>query len=200
MLACALVGMRAVILKRTPQPAQLRPPLPEILSRRGGRQLPRRDRGAPLSSVPPLMARAGPRPGWRAAVGRTHGREGGVRQARLVTLAALEASGRSPALGTSARAGPASWLRPARGATLAAFARQIKDASVKFSAAAFRRCRRPVAPGGHLRRVLCRDDGFAIGSAALVSLALFGAFTVQARVMSVGILSPWVSRACCSAR
>merc|ERR1712146_747573 len=34
--------------------------------------------------------------------------------------------------------------------------------------------------------------GFAIGSAALVSLALFGAFTVRARVTSVDILNPWV--------
>merc|ERR1719322_2224166 len=34
--------------------------------------------------------------------------------------------------------------------------------------------------------------GFAIGSAALVSLALFGAFTVRARVHSVDILNPWV--------
>merc|ERR1719243_301071 len=34
--------------------------------------------------------------------------------------------------------------------------------------------------------------GFAIGSAALVSLALFGAFTVRAKVSSVDILNPWV--------
>jgi inorganic pyrophosphatase len=34
--------------------------------------------------------------------------------------------------------------------------------------------------------------GFAIGSAALVSLALFGAFTVRAGVDSVDILDPWV--------
>merc|ERR1719493_429898 len=34
--------------------------------------------------------------------------------------------------------------------------------------------------------------GFAIGSAALVSLALFGAFTVRAKVRSVDILNPWV--------
>jgi len=34
--------------------------------------------------------------------------------------------------------------------------------------------------------------GFAIGSAALVSLALFGAFTVRARVHHVDILNPWV--------
>merc|ERR1712242_643945 len=34
--------------------------------------------------------------------------------------------------------------------------------------------------------------GFAIGSAALVSLALFGAFTVRARVQEVDILNPWV--------
>jgi len=34
--------------------------------------------------------------------------------------------------------------------------------------------------------------GFAIGSAALVSLALFGAYTVRARVASVDILDPWV--------
>merc|ERR1712157_668131 len=34
--------------------------------------------------------------------------------------------------------------------------------------------------------------GFAIGSAALVSLALFGAFTVRAQVTSVDILNPWV--------
>merc|ERR1712060_308608 len=34
--------------------------------------------------------------------------------------------------------------------------------------------------------------GFAIGSAALVSLALFGAFTVRAKVTSVDILNPWV--------
>mmetsp|Transcript_45118 Transcript_45118/g.139604 ORF Transcript_45118/g.139604 Transcript_45118/m.139604 type:complete len:732 (+) Transcript_45118:106-2301(+) len=34
--------------------------------------------------------------------------------------------------------------------------------------------------------------GFAIGSAALVSLALFGAFTVRAKVMHVDILNPWV--------
>merc|ERR1712137_185749 len=34
--------------------------------------------------------------------------------------------------------------------------------------------------------------GFAIGSAALVSLALFGAFTVRAKVTSVDILDPWV--------
>merc|ERR1719401_3231444 len=34
--------------------------------------------------------------------------------------------------------------------------------------------------------------GFAIGSAALVSLALFGAFTVRAEVTDVNILNPWV--------
>jgi len=34
--------------------------------------------------------------------------------------------------------------------------------------------------------------GFAIGSAALVSLALFGAYTVRARVAHVDILNPWV--------
>merc|ERR1712099_86747 len=34
--------------------------------------------------------------------------------------------------------------------------------------------------------------GFAIGSAALVSLALFGAFTVRAEVKNVDILDPWV--------
>jgi len=34
--------------------------------------------------------------------------------------------------------------------------------------------------------------GFAIGSAALVSLALFGAFTVRAQVSHVDILNPWV--------
>merc|ERR1719499_1794987 len=34
--------------------------------------------------------------------------------------------------------------------------------------------------------------GFAIGSAALVSLALFGAFTVRAEVSDVDILDPWV--------
>jgi inorganic pyrophosphatase len=34
--------------------------------------------------------------------------------------------------------------------------------------------------------------GFAIGSAALVSLALFGAFTVRAEVTKVDILDPWV--------
>jgi len=34
--------------------------------------------------------------------------------------------------------------------------------------------------------------GFAIGSAALVSLALFGAFTVRAEITSVDILNPWV--------
>merc|ERR1719313_3275933 len=34
--------------------------------------------------------------------------------------------------------------------------------------------------------------GFAIGSAALVSLALFGAFTVRANVTDVDILDPWV--------
>merc|ERR1719360_453995 len=34
--------------------------------------------------------------------------------------------------------------------------------------------------------------GFAIGSAALVSLALFGAFTVRAHVLSVDILNAWV--------
>merc|ERR1719345_627050 len=33
--------------------------------------------------------------------------------------------------------------------------------------------------------------GFAIGSAALVSLALFGAFTVRAEVTNVNILNPW---------
>jgi len=34
--------------------------------------------------------------------------------------------------------------------------------------------------------------GFAIGSAALVSLALFGAYTVRAKVEVVDILNPWV--------
>jgi len=34
--------------------------------------------------------------------------------------------------------------------------------------------------------------GFAIGSAALVSLALFGAFTVRAEIKDVDILDPWV--------
>merc|ERR1719183_1119709 len=34
--------------------------------------------------------------------------------------------------------------------------------------------------------------GFAIGSAALVSLALFGAFTVRAEITEVDILDPWV--------
>merc|ERR1719422_196237 len=34
--------------------------------------------------------------------------------------------------------------------------------------------------------------GFAIGSAALVSLALFGAFCVRAKVKNVDILDPWV--------
>merc|ERR1711997_386639 len=34
--------------------------------------------------------------------------------------------------------------------------------------------------------------GFAIGSAALVSLALFGAFCVRAEVKEVDILDPWV--------
>jgi len=34
--------------------------------------------------------------------------------------------------------------------------------------------------------------GFAIGSAALVSLALFGAYTVRASVKTVDILNPWV--------
>jgi len=34
--------------------------------------------------------------------------------------------------------------------------------------------------------------GFAIGSAALVSLALFGAFTVRAGINDVNILDPWV--------
>lgn len=34
--------------------------------------------------------------------------------------------------------------------------------------------------------------GFAIGSAALVSLALFGAYTVRAKVLVVDILNPWV--------
>merc|ERR1719491_1195477 len=34
--------------------------------------------------------------------------------------------------------------------------------------------------------------GFAIGSAALVSLALFGAYTVRANVKKVDILNPWV--------
>merc|ERR1739848_287913 len=33
--------------------------------------------------------------------------------------------------------------------------------------------------------------GFAIGSAALVSLALFGAFTVRAKVKSVDVLNAW---------
>jgi len=33
--------------------------------------------------------------------------------------------------------------------------------------------------------------GFAIGSAALVSLALFGAYTVRAQVVNVNILDPW---------
>jgi len=35
--------------------------------------------------------------------------------------------------------------------------------------------------------------GFAIGSAPLVSLALFGAFTVRTQVTSVDISNPWVS-------
>merc|ERR1712050_634311 len=35
-------------------------------------------------------------------------------------------------------------------------------------------------------------QGFAIGSAALVSLALFGAFCVRAHVVTVNILNPWV--------
>merc|ERR1719174_1169154 len=34
--------------------------------------------------------------------------------------------------------------------------------------------------------------GFAIGSAAMVSLALFGAFCVRANVEKVDILDPWV--------
>merc|ERR1712159_222021 len=34
--------------------------------------------------------------------------------------------------------------------------------------------------------------GFAIGSAALVSLALFGAFTVRANITQVDVLDPWV--------
>merc|ERR1712139_243898 len=34
--------------------------------------------------------------------------------------------------------------------------------------------------------------GFVIGSAALVSLALFGAYTVRAEVDKVDILDPWV--------
>merc|ERR1712117_230747 len=34
--------------------------------------------------------------------------------------------------------------------------------------------------------------GFAIGSAALVSLALFGAYTVRAEVTQVDLLNPWV--------
>lgn len=34
--------------------------------------------------------------------------------------------------------------------------------------------------------------GFAIGSAALVSLALFGAYTVRANIVHVDILNPWV--------
>merc|ERR1712032_1814574 len=34
--------------------------------------------------------------------------------------------------------------------------------------------------------------GFAIGSAALVSLALFGAYTTRAEVVRVDILNPWV--------
>jgi inorganic pyrophosphatase len=34
--------------------------------------------------------------------------------------------------------------------------------------------------------------GFAIGSAALVSLALFGAFTVRANIKKVDVLDPWV--------
>ena len=34
--------------------------------------------------------------------------------------------------------------------------------------------------------------GFAIGSAALVSLALFGAFCVRADITGVDILHPWV--------
>merc|ERR1712147_99794 len=33
--------------------------------------------------------------------------------------------------------------------------------------------------------------GFAIGSAALVSLALFGAYTVRAKVDVVNVLNPW---------
>merc|ERR1719148_271003 len=34
--------------------------------------------------------------------------------------------------------------------------------------------------------------GFAIGSAALVSLALFGAYTVRANITDVDVLDPWV--------
>merc|ERR1712151_805901 len=34
--------------------------------------------------------------------------------------------------------------------------------------------------------------GFAIGSAALVSLALFGAYTVRANITTVDVLNPWV--------
>merc|ERR1711953_1028884 len=33
--------------------------------------------------------------------------------------------------------------------------------------------------------------GFAIGSAALVSLALFGAYTVRAQIKTVDVLDPW---------
>merc|ERR1711936_520610 len=33
--------------------------------------------------------------------------------------------------------------------------------------------------------------GFAIGSAALVSLALFGAYTVRAGIQTVDVLDPW---------
>merc|ERR1712084_101969 len=33
--------------------------------------------------------------------------------------------------------------------------------------------------------------GFAIGSAALVSLALFGAYTVRAKIENVDVLDPW---------
>ena len=39
--------------------------------------------------------------------------------------------------------------------------------------------------------------GFAIGSAALVSLALFGAYTVRAVIATVVVLHPKPSLACC---
>ena len=34
-------------------------------------------------------------------------------------------------------------------------------------------------------------EGFAIGSATLVSLALFGAYTVRAGIATVDVLDPW---------
>ena len=39
--------------------------------------------------------------------------------------------------------------------------------------------------------------GFAIGSAALVSLALFCTHTVRADIATVDVLDPWASLACC---